>query len=346
VNVTVIVCTYNRCQSLAQALGSVASSFLPGSVGWEVLVVDNNSRDRTRAVVEEISCRYPGRFRYLFEAQSGKSCALNSAIREALGDILAFVDDDVTVEPTWLQNLTAELHDNQWGGAGGRIRPQGPFSPPPWLITHGPPIPGQDIIDFESVGPLVLFDLGDKAGELDRPPYGTNMAFRKAMFERYGGFRTDLGPRPGSQIRNEETEFCLRLIAGGERLRYEPSAVVYHPVPKNRLTKSFLRAWWFAYGRAVIRQTGQQPSVLGIPSRYRQRFRNRLHWMFTCNPHWPLYPQWRFYWETQLCIAAGEIVETLKSKFNLPRDLIGGCAQRRTGKLTGPSDPRRSRNEM
>ena len=66
-NITVILCTYNRCQILVKALSSVALSRLPEPVAWEVLVVDNNSRDRTRDVVADFCRRYPGRFRYLFE---------------------------------------------------------------------------------------------------------------------------------------------------------------------------------------------------------------------------------------------------------------------------------------
>src|SRR5580704_1493640 len=107
--ITVILCTHNRCRSLAKALESVAASQLSTSTDWEVLVVDNNSSDQTREAVETYCRRYPVRFRYVFEPQPGKSYALNSGIREALGEILAFMDDDVTVEPTWLQNLTANL---------------------------------------------------------------------------------------------------------------------------------------------------------------------------------------------------------------------------------------------
>jgi glycosyltransferase involved in cell wall biosynthesis len=86
---------------------------------WEILVVDNNSKDRTREVVEDFCRRDPDHFRYVFEPQQGKSFALNSGIREARGDVVAFMDDDVTVEPTWLQNLTADLWSGQWTGAGG-----------------------------------------------------------------------------------------------------------------------------------------------------------------------------------------------------------------------------------
>src|SRR5208282_2321290 len=90
-NITVILCTYNRCQSLARALDSVAAQTFSESVEWEVLVVDNNSRDQTRDVAEDFCRRYPGRFRYLFEPRQGKSYALNAGIREARGDILALL---------------------------------------------------------------------------------------------------------------------------------------------------------------------------------------------------------------------------------------------------------------
>ena len=71
------------------------------------------------------------------------------------------------------------------------------------------------------------------------------------MFEKYGGFRTDLGPRPGSEIRSEDTEFGWRLLAAGERLRYEPSAVVYHSVSgESASDKQYFLAWWFDKARA------------------------------------------------------------------------------------------------
>src|SRR5579862_1106876 len=103
--ITVILCTYNRHQSLAAALESIADQHLPAGADWEVVVVDNNSSDHTREVVDQYCRKYPNRFRYVFEPQPGKSYALNTGIREAKGDVLAFMDDDVTVEADWLQNL-------------------------------------------------------------------------------------------------------------------------------------------------------------------------------------------------------------------------------------------------
>jgi glycosyltransferase involved in cell wall biosynthesis len=244
--ITIILCTHNRCESLAIALNSVAASILPESIEWAVLVVDNNSRDRTLEVVQDFDRRYPGRFRYMFEPHPGKSYALNSGIREAEGDVLAFMDDDVTVEPMWLQNLTAALDDEKWSGAGGRILPQWNSKPPRWLPVK----------ERYGLAPLAVFDPDIPAGPLNEAPFGTNMAFRKKVLEKYDGFRIDLGPRPGSEIRNEDTELGRRLLEAGERLRYEPLAVVYHAVPENRIQKQYFLTWWFDKARADIREFG------------------------------------------------------------------------------------------
>jgi len=296
--ITVILCTYNRCGSLAKVLNSLAVLTLPESVEWEVLVVDNNSSDQTRNVAENFSSRHPGRFCYLFEPQPGKSHALNAGIRKAQGDVLAFLDDDVTVEPTWLHNLTAVLRNGEWAGTGGRIVAEWSRPVPRWLSLGS----------RSAMAPLVQFDLGDVACELFEPPFGTNMAFRKSMFEKYGGFRTDLGPRPGSEIRSEDSEFGGRLLAAGERLRYEPSAVVYHPVQDNRIEKKYLLAWWFHKGEANIRQFGISPgtrySAAGIPL---YMFRNlavrMLKWLLAINP------SRRFSNKLKVWTKAGEILE-------------------------------------
>ena len=300
--ITVILCTYNRCRSLAKALESVAASQVPASVDWEVLVVDNNSGDQTRQVVENFSTRSPDRFRYLFEPKPGKSHALNSGIRESSGENLVFMDDDVTVEPTWLQNLTASLHDGEWAGAGGRIRPEQSFSAPRWLALQDP---------YSMGGVLALFDRGDKPGEMDRAPYGTNMAFRRAMFEKYGGFRTDLGPIPDSEVRREDTEFGERLMTAGERLRWEPSAIVYHEIAQYRLDKKYFLRWWFDYGRAEIRVKVKKPDVWGIPRHYislLNRLFSILPWRLM---RWLLVfdSQERFFNKCRVFWTIGEIVE-------------------------------------
>lgn len=278
-NITVIVCTYQRCRSLAKALRSVAGSALPSTVDWEVLVVDNNSSDQTRQVIEEISLEYPGRFRCCFEPNQGKSHALNTGIRESCGEILAFLDDDVTVPPTWLRNLTEVLEGDEWVGSGGRILPDRDFTPPPWLSLDGP----------HQGAPLALFERGVVAGPLHESPFGTDMAFQRKVFGKYGGFRTDLGPQPGSEIRSEDSEFSHRLLDAGEKLYYQPSAVVYHPVLQDRVKKQYFLKWWFDKARADIRVFGIPNDTkwfaFGVPLYLFRRVAVwTLRWMVALNP--------------------------------------------------------------
>ena len=308
-DISVVVCTYNRCESLAKALDSIAKSSLHESATWEVLVVDNNSTDQTPAVVKDFCGRYPNRFRYVFEPRPGKSYALNSAIPESHGAILAFLDDDTTVEPTWLQRLTDPIRDSAWSGSGGPVVLQWASLPPPWLRM--------DIM----AAPLVGFNPDRGAGEIRESLFGGNMAFRRTMFEKYGGFRTDLGPSPNRETPrpNEDTEFVRRLLAAGEHLFYEPSAVVYHPVPASRLQRDYFLSWWFDKGRADILMLGLPPEVKwclgGIPLRYVCRL---IRW--TARWATALDPAERFSSRLKVQWLVGMIVECRRSRKAVLRD--------------------------
>lgn len=233
---------------------------LPQSLRWEILLIDNNSPDDTRQVVEALQSRHPERIRYIFEPKQGISHARNTGIRESRGEVVAFIDDDETAAAGWLRNLTANLWSGEWAGAGGRVLPPGSFSRPVWLSLR----------NSFTQGPLASFDPQNDAGPLSEPPFGANMAFRKEVFERHGGFRTDLGRSGKNLISNEDTEFGRRLFAAGLSLRYEPSAVTYHPVEEARLRRSYFLNWWFNKGRSDVLELGAQARgtrFLGMPLR-------------------------------------------------------------------------------
>ena len=275
-NITVIVCTYNRCDLLAKALDSIAVQTVPEPFKWEVLVVDNNSSDRTRELVEGYCVKNPARFRLVSERQQGLSHARNTGIRNARGTILAFTDDDIYVESGWLWNLTSSLHSGEWAGAGGQIMPICLGILPNWL----------SIDDFHTLGAFAGFDLGTVAGPLTRPPYGGNMAYRRDTFEKYGGFRIDLG-RSGTNLEGrEEVEFANRLLARGEKLRYEPAAVVRHSVPECRMSKSYVLRWYYSYGRSEVVDLGPPTDTTwklgGVPLYlFRRLARWTLQWMIS-----------------------------------------------------------------
>jgi glycosyltransferase involved in cell wall biosynthesis len=296
--ISVLVCTYNRCKTLRVAIESIAVQSLPESLKWEIVVVDNNSCDQTRQVVESLQHLHPDRIRYVFEPQQGISHARNTGIREARGEILVYIDDDETANTDWLQNLTANLRSGEWAGAGGRIIPQLSFSLPGWLSMKS----------WFAIGPLVAFDRGMEARQLNESPFSANMAFRKEVFERFGGFRTDLGRIGKSMISNEDTEFGRRIVAAGLRLRYEPSAVTYHPVEANRLKKQYFLEWWFNKGRSDVRELGNSDGrmlIFGIPlGLFRALPWAMLRWMISVEP------SLRFGHKVGVWNCAGQIYES------------------------------------
>jgi glycosyltransferase involved in cell wall biosynthesis len=298
IHISVIICTYNRAGTLGTAIESLASQSLPPAIQWEILVVDNNSPDRTRQVVENLQRQHPGRIRYVLETKQGISHARNAGIQEAKGEVLAFLDDDEIAGPSWLQNLTEHLHTGEWGGAGGRVLPPSDFSPPNWLSFSS---------SFAK-GPLAVFDPALKAGQLNEPPFGANMAFRKDVFAKVGTFRTDLGRTGNNLISNEDTELGRRIMAAGLLLRYEPSAVTFHPVEPSRLKKEYFLHWWFNKGRSDIREFKDQSNgagVFGIPVRaFRRLAANTVRWMATAHP------SRRFGFKVEVWNCAGQIVES------------------------------------
>lgn len=309
VDITVVLCTYNRATSLTKALDSVAVSKVPAPTSWEVLVIDNRSTDTTPSVVDDVSRRYPGRFRYIFEPEPGKSYALNTAIRAARGSILAFMDDDVIVDPNWLQNLTVHLQRGKWVGAGGRIFPAWTSPAPRWLPSN----------DRYGLAPLVMFDLGPDQGQLHEPPFGTNMAYQRDVFDKYGLFRIDLGPNAKSEIRGEDTEFGRRLLAAKECLRYEPSAVVYHEVSEKRLRKDFFLSFWFDKGRSDVREFGTAANsgkwnIAGVSA-------DAVLHLAIWTVRWLLRfePRRRFSAKTKTWWRAGEIVECYRISRHVKR---------------------------
>lgn len=311
--ISVILCTYNRSQSLNRALESVAASQMRSAGDWQVLIVDNNSKDDTRDVAASFCRRQPMNFRYVFEERQGKSFALNHGIREASGDVLAFIDDDITVEPNWLSELTTPLSDSQWAGTGGRVYLPEDFSPPPWMAAEG----NESLLSI-----LALFDQGSEPCPLLKPPIGNNMAFRKEVFNKYGGFRTDLGPVPGSEIRFEDTEFGTRVMKGGEKILYVPSAVVRHAVEERRLKKEYFLAYHFDYGRALIREKGNRRPI-GIVPRSLVSFLDRTLKMLPKRVWWWLResdPQKRFFNKCCAWTTAGEITEICHRSFSCEKN--------------------------
>lgn len=301
--ISVVVCTYNRAASLATMLESLARMSVPPDLNWELIVVDNNSTDNTHAVVTEFLRTSALNVRYLFEPKQGLCHARNIGVAEAAGEIIAFTDDDVRVKPDWLRELACTFRAFDCMGVGGKSVPAwNGLAKPAWLVTTGP--------YCLSRGPIVDFDLGNEAREIQYPPWGVNMAFRKAAFGKYGGFRTDLGVSGSGGMLGEDIEFGKRLLESGEKIAYSPGAVVFHPVEQKRITKHYFLRYYLRVGRTEMRLKGwPEGAVLyfGIP---RYMFRTLLErcktWLFTVSAEERFYRKARVYSLIgQMCEARG-----------------------------------------
>jgi glycosyltransferase involved in cell wall biosynthesis len=296
---TVIICTYNRADRLASALADLSMMQVATGTSWEIVVVDNCSSDNTRAVVEAAQAACPVLIRYHYVHRKGKSYALNSAIDLAQGEYLLFTDDDARIDPGWLEAILDVFSSNGCIGIGGRIVPEWECPVPKWFSLDGP--------YRLSVGAIVMFEQGDTIHDVYHEPFGANMAIHRSAFDRYGRFRTDLGPVGRTPIHGEDTEFCQRLLESGERLLYVPHAIVKHPVDGKRASKAYYRSWYFWSGVRLVRfYETFEPAVscCGIP-RYllRQCGESALHWLFAVDP------KRRFYHQLRTFMRMGEIWE-------------------------------------
>jgi glycosyltransferase involved in cell wall biosynthesis len=271
VDVSIVLATYNRAASLQKTLKCFSALVYPPDLTWELLVVDNNSSDDTREVIEKFVKDAKFTVRYMFEGQQGRSAALNSGIAAAAGGIIAFTDDDVLLHSEWLRNLARAFERFECAAVGGRIVPLWEQPKPDWLEMDGQ----QAVVNFE---------LGEEFTEIHFPPMGANSAFRREIFAKYGLFRLDLGVSGSKHtVTCDDTEFGYRLLRGKERIMYCPDAIVYHPVDPKRTTKKYFLDWYFYNGVSLTRTAGLPDFgvfYFGVPRwLYRELIVNFFRWM-------------------------------------------------------------------
>ena len=249
--VSIVLSTYNRADMLGPAIEHLLAQ-APNSPAYELIVVDNNSTDRTRAVVDQFAARAEGRLKYLFEPRQGLSFARNTGIVAARAELVAFTDDDVRVTAKWAAAIVRAFSTNpQVDCLGGRILPWWPGPRPEWLTR------------LHWVGPLALQDYGEEPFEVDahRPLSlaGANFAFRKSVFSRIGLFSPDFP-------RSEDTEVLIRLWLAGRRALYVPDMLIHAAVQPARLTKAYHREWYSNIGRCNARMRFEELThpVMGL----------------------------------------------------------------------------------
>ncbi len=253
--VTVAICTWNRAALLRQTFDSFLGLEVPAHAEWRVLVVDNNSTDNTRTVVEEYAGRLP--LRYVLEVRQGHSFARNRAVDEVASGHLLFTDDDVLVSPQWVAAFVAAIErDPEAAIFAGPVDPWFTTPPDPELVAAFPAL-GRG---FCAIDETVF-------ASNDRVPYGANMGFlRSALGDRR--FRTDLGHSPTFQGGGEEVELCRRMVAHGARSLWCSEMRLRHYVEPKRTTLQYLKGYYRDGGRRDVRIGNMKPDgpfVAGMP---------------------------------------------------------------------------------
>lgn len=217
-SVSVVICTRNRPEQLAQCLRSLRQLSPPP---LEILVIDNApSSDATYQLIAQMPD-----IRYLQEPRPGLSMARNTGICHSKGDIIAFTDDDVTVHPNWIARLQQSFHEPQVMAVTGLVLPAELETEAQFIFETG-------FGGFSQGYRTKTFDtqffeeMKHRGVPVWRIGAGANMAFRRKAFELVGDFDERLGA--GSAGCSEDSELWYRLLAEGWLCYYEPTAVVYH----------------------------------------------------------------------------------------------------------------------
>lgn len=216
--ISVVVCTYNREDLLADCLQSLAcQTFNPAQ--YELIVVDNNSSDDTARVAADFIAG-KANFRLIAEPKQGLSHARNKGLAEAQGEYVAFIDDDARAPENWLEiaaRIIAEHSPDIFGG--------------PALPILGCEIP---IWYKESYG--IRGDMGETGWLKEGFIVGTNIFFRKELLEEYGGFDPELGMKGDSVGYHEETAIVFRAFAEGRKVYYAKELAVRDHIPDYKFS--------------------------------------------------------------------------------------------------------------
>ena len=205
--VSAILCTRNRPEDLARCLPTLLANDYEN---FEIVIVDQSTNDASRAVVEQF---HEPVIRYVASSLEGKSRAVNTAVAHARSEILVMTDDDCTVPADWISRIAGNFaNDPQIDIVFGALVP----------IPHDP-----CVTIVPAFLPKRRTVIRDRSAPAHRLGVGGNMAFRRAIFERVGGFDESMGT--GSTFRSaDDTEFTYRALRAGSIVVQDPEITAEH----------------------------------------------------------------------------------------------------------------------
>ena len=227
---SIVVCTYNRSRLLKKCLDSILSQV---TNEIEIIIIDNNSSDDTKRVVDSFSSKLP-KVRYFFEPKIGLSHARNRGAKEANGDWLLYIDDDAIAFPNLLNRFIFICSNYDFDCFGGTHIGYYDDPKPKWLNS-----------EFGNmINPL------HQIGYLSRPLLtGGLFAIKKSSLIEVGLFNENLGMKGSNIGYAEEDEIQKKLLNKGFILGFDPEFKIYHPVLRHKLALMWHLKSAFAHGR-------------------------------------------------------------------------------------------------
>ena len=262
-SLSVAICTRDRATIVSRCLDSLLP--LQKAYGFELLVIDNAPPDQATArLVKELPT-----VRYTLEKYPGLNFARNRAWKEASGELIAYLDDDVVVDREWVAGLQEAFTENPDAAAfTGLVMPLKLDTNAQVLFEKRKGF--RRGFDKKRFGRILagnsLYPCG--AGIFGA---GCNMAFRRDVLRELGGFdeALDTGPSlPGGG----DLDIFYRIIRAGHDLVYEPSFMVFH---EHRASESALRRQYYTWGLGFMAFV--EKNYRNDPDQ-RRKFRRTINW--------------------------------------------------------------------
>ncbi len=269
---------------------------------YEVIVVDNNSTDGTQSVIMNSS--HARGIRYVMESAAGLAHARNRGLNEARGEFIAYIDDDVILPNSWVEELFGIIRNNPGlSGAGGPLYPFYTTAKPAWF---------KDEYGFQ------MARASDFILERGQAFIGANMVWRKDILMAINGFNTDLGMKGSDLGLGEETEAYLKAweTVPDAKFYYSVRLAIKHWMPGNKMSVSYrLRR---TFGAGLV--TAQLERRTAVAPTARSRLKDllvlvklvgRTCWRLRLHRRWQ---NWAYEDWTSISFKLGEIASSFSSK--------------------------------
>jgi glycosyltransferase involved in cell wall biosynthesis len=231
--VSVVVCSVGR-ETLFDCLESLKNQSYDD---YEVLVVSFEKG------IEERVKNFGAKF--VFSQKANVSYQRNLGILESKGDFICFIDDDAIASQSWIKNLIESFVDEKVVCVGGKIKLK---------IEGEAPEKLRNLEEGIFKGFLGETLLGEERMEIKQPLlWGSNICFRKEIFDEVGYFDEKIGRTPSLMLCNEDIEIQKRILKKGFKIIYEPKALVWHRIPSEKLTVNYFleRGFWQGYSNVL-----------------------------------------------------------------------------------------------